>query len=405
MGNRKILNSIISLFVDQGMLWSFILGGVFMDPIQGATTLERRLVYKAKKSKVPINGSIELLPLCNMNCDMCYIRLSPSEMEAQGRLRSLEEWSQAAEEMKNAGTLFLLLTGGEPLLYPEFKQLYLKLKDMGFVITINTNGTLIDEAWADFFSDHKPRRINITLYGADDQAYRELCHYPGGFDKVIHAVKLLKERDVDIKLSSSLTRANQNDMVRIIGLGEELGIPVRVDTYMMPAVRERNRPYDEQSRLDPVSAARVRIQALKQEMGSELFEKYVRKIVFEVEHILPENGPGKVHCLAGNCSFTINWQGYLRPCVVMSEPSVSVFEEGFEKTWQKVSDAVSEIRTSLVCNACKYRPICRTCCASALLEEGSYDAVPEYMCTYAKESYCLIQEEYSMLLLDINNSF
>lgn len=46
-------------------------------------------------------------------------------------------------------------------------------------------------------------------------------------------------------------------MARIIDLGEELEIPVRVDTYMMPAVRERNRPYNEQSRLDPVSAARV----------------------------------------------------------------------------------------------------------------------------------------------------
>ena len=375
-----------------------------MDPIQGATTLERRLIHKAKQSRVPINGSIELLPLCNMNCDMCYVRLSRAEMEAQGRLRSLDEWLQVAEEMKNAGTLFLLLTGGEPLLYPEFKQLYLKLRDMGFVITINTNGTLIDEEWANFLGKHKPRRINITLYGADDQAYQELCHYPGGFNKVMQAVKLLKERDVDVKLSSSLTRANQNDMTRIIDLGEELGVPVRVDTYMMPAVRERNRPYDEQSRLDPASAARIRIQALKQEMGKELFEEYVRKIVFEVEHILPEDGPGKVHCLAGNCSFTINWQGNLRPCVVMSEPSVSVFEEGFEKAWQKVSDAVSAIRTSSVCNACKYRPICRTCCASALLEEGSYDAVPKYMCAYAKESYRLIQEEYSMLPLDINNA-
>lgn len=375
-----------------------------MDPIQGATTLERRLVHKAKQSKVPINGSIELLPLCNMNCDMCYVRLSPSEMEAQGKLRSIDEWLHVAEEMKNAGTLFLLLTGGEPLLYPKFKQLYLKLKDMGFVITVNTNGTLIDEVWADFFGEHKPRRINITLYGADDQAYRELCHYPGGFDQVMQAVKLLKKRDVDVKLSSSLTRANQKDMARIIDLGEELCIPVRVDTYMLPAVRERNRPYDEQSRLDPVSAARVRIQALKQEMGKELFEEYVRKIIFEVEHILPEDGPGKVHCLAGNCSFTINWQGNLRPCVVMSEPSVSVFEEGFEKAWQKVSDAVSEIRTSSVCNACKYRPICRTCCASALLEEGSYDAVPEYMCTYAKESYRLIQNEYSILQSDIKNT-
>ena len=393
--NLKPLTLYIS--IGQRILWSFILGGVFMDPIQGATTLERRLVHKAKQSTVPIYGSIELLPLCNMNCDMCYVRLSPSEMEAQGKLRSLDEWLHVAEEMKDAGTLFLLLTGGEPLLYSEFNQLYLKLKDMGFVITINTNGTLIDEAWADFFGEHKPRRINITLYGANDQAYRELCHYPGGFDKVMHAVNLLKEREVDVKLSSSLTRANQKDMARIIDLGEELGIPVRVDTYMMPAVRERNRPYNEQSRLDPVSAARVRIQALKQEMGKELFEEYVRKIVFEVEHILPEDGPGKVHCLAGNCSFTINWQGYLRPCVVMSEPSVSVFEEGFEKAWQKVSDAVSEIRTSSVCNACKYRPICRTCCASALLEEGSYDAVPEYMCAYAKESYRLIEIEYQGL--------
>ena len=202
---------------------------------------------------------------------------------------------------------------------------------MGFIITINTNGTLIDEGWASFFGKQRTRRINITLYGADDRAYRDLCHYPGGFEKVIDAVKLLKEQGVDVKLSSSLTRANQHDIEQIIVLGENLDIPVRVDTYMMPAVREWNRPYDEQSRLDPISAAKIRIQALKQEMGKELFEEYVRKIIFEVEHILPEEGPGRVHCLAGNCSFTINWQGFMRPCVVMSEPSISVFEEGFSK--------------------------------------------------------------------------
>ena len=128
------------------------------------------------------------------------------------------------------------------------------------------------------------------------------------------AVKLLKEQGVDVKLSSSLTRANQHDIEQIIALGENLDIPVHVDTYMMPAIRERNRPYDEQSRLDPISAARIRIQALKQEMGKELFEEYVRKIIFEVEHILPEEGPGRVHCLAGNCSFTINWQGNETMC-------------------------------------------------------------------------------------------
>ena len=129
MGNRKILiiryNNTIN---GQRVLWSFLLGGELMDPMQGATTLERRLVHKAKASRIPINGNLELLPLCNMNCDMCYVRLSRTEMEAQGRLHTLDEWLDIAEKMRKAGTLFLLLTGGEPLLYPDFKQLYLKLK-------------------------------------------------------------------------------------------------------------------------------------------------------------------------------------------------------------------------------------------------------------------------------------
>ena len=69
--------------------------------------------------------------------------------------------------MQKAGTVFLLLTGGEPLLFPDFKTLYRRLRNLGMILTINTNGTLLDEAWADFFATYPPRRINITLYGAD----------------------------------------------------------------------------------------------------------------------------------------------------------------------------------------------------------------------------------------------
>lgn len=62
-------------------------------------------------------GVLELLPLCNLNCDMCYVRMSREEMEEVGRLRTMEEWTKTAEDMMKAGTLFVLLTGGEPLLY------------------------------------------------------------------------------------------------------------------------------------------------------------------------------------------------------------------------------------------------------------------------------------------------
>ena len=142
--------------------------------------------YNGKEDAAPgvgstaaINGSLELLPLCNMNCDMCYVRLSARETEAKGGLHTADEWIGLGREMQKAGVLFLLLTGGEPLLFPDFQKLYVELRQMGMILTVNTNGTLLDEGWADFFGRYKPRRINITLYGADDSAYEKLCHYPG----------------------------------------------------------------------------------------------------------------------------------------------------------------------------------------------------------------------------------
>ena len=55
-------------------------------------TYERILIAKAGETHTPISGSFELLPLCNMNCDMCYVRLDQKEMERQGRLRTADEW-------------------------------------------------------------------------------------------------------------------------------------------------------------------------------------------------------------------------------------------------------------------------------------------------------------------------
>ena len=83
-----------------------------MEHLEGASAAERALIDRASEQRMPINGSIELLPLCNMNCEMCYVRLSREEMERQGRLRTAEEWLSVARQMKDAGTLFLLLTGG-----------------------------------------------------------------------------------------------------------------------------------------------------------------------------------------------------------------------------------------------------------------------------------------------------
>ena len=369
-----------------------------MEPLEGATTVERMLLDQARRTRTPANGSIELLPLCNMNCDMCYVRLSREEMEAKGRLRTADEWLEIGRQMKDAGVLFLLLTGGEPFLYPDFRRLYLELRKMGMIITINTNGTLINEDLAEFFGKYKPRRVNITLYGTDEETYDKLCHYPGGYEKTLRGIRLLREQGVDVKVGGSLARANQDDLDKLLDIGEELDIPVRVDTYMIPATRERDLPYNMQSRLNPEEAARARILALKREMGPEVFPQYVCQSVERADHPEPaEAKPGHMSCMAGQCSFTINWQGEMRPCVILTEPAISVFEVGFKAAWKYIVEETHKILLNEKCSTCHMRHLCRTCAASALLETGSYDGVPDYMCRYAGESLRILREEWEKI--------
>ena len=187
-----------------------------MELTEGMTTIEQALMSQASLKRTPINGSLELLPLCNMNCDMCYVRLSREEMERQGRMRTGDEWIEIGRQMQKAGVLFLLLTGGEPFLHPEFRRIYLELRNMGMILTINTNGTMINEELARFLGENKPRRVNITLYGASDKAYEDLCHFPGGFQKTMEGIRFLRDYRVDVKIGGSLTKANQqNDIVYV----------------------------------------------------------------------------------------------------------------------------------------------------------------------------------------------
>lgn len=350
------------------------------------TGIEKSLLTNAAKKRIPISGSIELLPLCNLNCDMCYVHLTKQEMERKGRLLSADEWLDTARQMKDAGVLFMLLTGGEPLLYPEFKKLYCGLKELGMIVTINTNGTMINEEWADFFSEYQPRRINITVYGSNNATYEKLCHYASGFDRVMNGIRLLLDRGVSVRINESAVPMNEDELVEILKMGHELGIPGIVDTYMLPATRERDHGFAYDARLTPGKAAKLSIDTLRVSMGEENFSRFCVRKLWEVEHILPAEGPKRMSCYAGKASFAINWQGNMCPCVIMGEPAISVYEYGFQSAWDYIVAETEKITLSDRCNSCKLRPVCRNCAACALLEGGSYDSVPAYMCIYAEET-------------------
>ena len=126
------------------------------------------LYRKAAAAGVPLSGTFELTPVCNMDCKMCYVRLSAKQQRSIGPLADADRWLSLARDAQKAGMLYLLLTGGEPFLHPQFRQILEGLHKMGFIISINSNGTLIDENVVEWLKQCPPGRINISLYGVSN---------------------------------------------------------------------------------------------------------------------------------------------------------------------------------------------------------------------------------------------
>lgn len=349
------------------------------------STFEKALVDKATRNHIPINGTFELLPRCNMSCRMCFLRLTQEEMNELGGIHSVEEWLCVAEEMLKSGTLFLLLTGGEIFLYPGFKELYTKLRSMGFIITINTNATLLDEDMADFLAKDKPRRVNITLYGANNKTYEKICGNPNGYTQTIRGIRLLKERGVAMRLNVTLVPENLMQLERFYEIANDFQIPIEVNTYVFPVYRDRNISFAQEMRLDPEVAAEAYIKVLKLQMGSN-FKQYVRRRLYAMElynqNHITTNVRSKMPCRAGRSVAWINWSGDLIPCGLMKEPAINVFSNGFISSWDKYLGMINELELSLECTNCEMRLLCTSCAAFAKSDEGEVWKKPQYMCKY-----------------------
>ena len=199
--------------------------------------LEERLVVQAARYKIPLTANFELTPLCTMKCEMCFIQMDRTDCDKWGGIKTIDNWLNIAAQLRDMGCLFILLTGGEPLLYPHFDLLYKKLRQMGFIITINTNGTLLTEETIQCFVHEKPRRINLSVYGSNPNTYKSLCHYEEGFNRTIKALRLLHKYKIDTKINLSLVEKNASEYESIITLVQSLNMPIVVNSYMFPVSR------------------------------------------------------------------------------------------------------------------------------------------------------------------------
>jgi radical SAM protein with 4Fe4S-binding SPASM domain len=329
--------------------------------------------------RVPLQVSIEVTRRCPLECLHCYNNLPMGDMEAKRRELSKEEHFKMLDELVEMGCFWLLYTGGEIFARKDFLEIYTYAKKKGFLITLFTNGTIINEQIADYLVEWPPFAIEISLYGRTRETYEALTAVPGSYDRCLRGIKLLKERGLPLKLKTVATSVNKHEVLAMQQFAEEeLGVEFKVDGQINPRIDCSQSPLavrvtpEEAVALDMCSPKRV----------SE-YRKLAKAGI--------ENPPAlsqidtTYSCGGGMNSFAINANGEVGICVISQLETFGIRDAGVKKVWeQSLLQLRNRKRTTVTkCVECRIQSLCGMCPANGELENGDRESPVAFLCNVA----------------------
>jgi MoaA/NifB/PqqE/SkfB family radical SAM enzyme len=198
--------------------------GTIMSGIPCITDQEfsERFSQRLSGGRFPVNGQWEITCRCNLRCIMCYTDCFNSPEMIQQEL-SFPEIVRIMNEIHEAGCLELCLTGGEPLVRKDFLDIYAHAKQKGFLVTVFTNGTLVTEKIADYWTQYPPAMIEISLHGLTKESFERITQGPGSYERCLGGIRLILERHLPLTLKTTGMTMNRDEILKIKTDVEDLG--------------------------------------------------------------------------------------------------------------------------------------------------------------------------------------
>lgn len=333
---------------------------------------------KALRLRIPLSGSIDLTHRCNLRCVHCYLGPQSAVHEAPKHEMGTHKLLSVIDEITKAGCLFLVLTGGEPLLRTDFTTIYRHSKSKGLLVTVFTNGTLIDDHIIELFADMPPHTVEISLYGASARTYEKITGVRGSYEKCMGGITRLLERGIDVRLKTILMLPNRHELLDMEKMAKECGVRFRFDAAIFPRLNGDK---------TPLSLRVSSEEAVEKELSdSERLRQWKDFLGRYRELPVSEN---LYKCGAGLTSFHIDPYGNLMPCLMTTAHRFDLSDSAFLAVWNDDIVRVREKRTEIdfICNKCENQIVCGYCPAFFILENGSEDIHSEYLCSMGKQRF------------------
>lgn len=344
-------------------------------PIISLSEFSNRLIDKIANQRIPVDGSIEITARCNLKCVHCYINLPALDIEAKNKELSYKEICNILDQIVDEGCLWLLITGGEPLLRHDFLDIYTYAKKKGLLITLFTNGTLLTPYIADYLSDLPPHSIEITLYGLTQETYENVTGINGSHKRCMYGIDLLLERKLPLKLKTMVMTINKHEIWDIKKFAGDLGIDFRFDPVLNLRIDGDRKPANFRILPDEIVAL-----DLVDEKRMEKWQKFCEKFLG-----ISFNSDYLYQCGAGLQTFHIDSYGQLSVCMMSRVPSYDLLRGSFKEAWYSfIPDVLSKKWSQdTPCRSCNLIALCGQCAGLAQIEHGDPERPVDYLCRIA----------------------
>ncbi len=333
-----------------------------------------------KKGHHPWVGQIELTYHCSLNCIHCYCKGRKDKNEEL----TTREWKKILDEIHREGCIWIIFTGGDPLVRDDFLELYSYAKKKGFIVALLTSGQAFTEKIIGHLVKFPPFSIEITLNGITKNTYETITQVEGSFERTMATIRELKRKNIRLILKSNCLKQNKDEITNIkIWAEENLGkasgskYSFTYDPIIYPRLNGDTTPC--QHRL----SFKELLEARKQD--PDIWKEYVDDIRSKLPHFKRDRD-FLYQCDSWLSQFIVSPYGRLKICTFLDKFSVDLktisFREGFYNVFPQVLN--ERFKTKSKCRNCDLRNICHQCPARAFLETGDEEAPVEYYCHLAE---------------------
>jgi SynChlorMet cassette radical SAM/SPASM protein ScmF len=176
------------------------------------------------KQKFPLNQIyFYLTDGCNLRCRHCWIAPKyQTEGEAATAL-DLDLFRHIVDQAKPLGLSAVKLSGGEPLIHPQFSEILDYLRGQDLRLSIESNGTNCSTEVAAKLKACKDAFVSVSLDGSDAETHEWMRGVEGCFDATVRGIKNLVDAGFRPQVIMSLLRRNKGQMEALVRLAESLG--------------------------------------------------------------------------------------------------------------------------------------------------------------------------------------